>query len=142
MDPEKHSLSGCCSCGAISFTAIAPKTYGVCHCQMCRRWCGGVWMGVATTEAPKIEGPLKIWKSSNFAERAMCEQCGASIYYRPKGSDKPLMGQGLFNDQSGWKMTRQIFADKQPDHYAFGDGGPLMTGWGTFIAILFGRMPK
>lgn len=142
MDSEIGELIGSCGCGAMTIRAKVPKTYGVCHCRMCRRWTGGVWMGVATSEPPKIEGPLKIWKSSIYAERAICEQCGSSIWHRPKGMKNPILGQGLFDDQEGWVMNRQIFSDEQPEHYAFGERGSSMTGWGAIVAILFGKMPK
>jgi len=141
-EAETHNLTGRCACGAVTFVANATKTYGVCHCKMCRRWCGGVWMGVRTTKSPQIEGPVKIWKSSKLADRAICENCGSAIWHRPLGTDKPVLGQGLFDDQVDWSLNRQIFVDSKPDHYGFGDTGKIMTGWAAIWTLLTGKMPK
>jgi len=99
-------------------------------------------MGVRTTQPPIIKGPVKIWKSSAIADRAICEECGSAIWHRPLKSKTPILGQGLFDDQEGWQMNRQLFGNAKPDHYNFGDTGLIMTGWGTLVAILLGKMPK
>ena len=31
----------------------------------------------------------------------------------------PTLGQGLFDEQTGWTRTREILVDDQPDHDAF-----------------------
>jgi len=134
--------TGRCACGAVHFEVAAPKTYGACHCEMCRRWAGGVWMGVVADEEPEITGEIAIWPSSKFAERAFCPKCGSNIWHRPKGGSAPTMGQGLFDDQTGWTRTREIFDDDRPDHYAFGAPAAAFTGVGTIIAYLLGRLPK
>jgi hypothetical protein len=54
----------------------------------------------------------------------------------------PTLGQGLFDDQTGWIRTREIFVDDQPDHDAFGAPAVAFTAWGTIIAYLLGRLPK
>lgn len=143
MPEEKiFDLTGKCACGAVQVKAKVPKTYGVCHCQMCRRWCGGMWMAVYPVEPPVITGPVKIWKSSKYADRAICENCGSAIWHRPLKIKRPVLGQGLFDDQEGWQMNRQIFTDDKPDHYGFGDTGRVMTGWGAIVSIFTGQMPK
>ena len=142
MPGEGFDLTGRCACGAVTVRAKVPKTFGVCHCRTCRRWAGGVWMGVRTMAPPQIDGPIKIWDSSAFADRAFCEKCGTCIWHRPKMTNAPTLGLGLFDDQSGWTMNRQIFVEEQPEHYAFGDRGVSFTGWAAFLALLSGRMPK
>lgn len=142
LAPKIHTLTGRCACGEVSFTAKAPKTYGVCHCSMCRRWCGGVWMGVRTIDPPVIEGAVKVWQSSRLADRGICQTCGSAIWHRPGNTDKLVLGQGLFDDQSGWQLNRQIFVDEKPDHYGFGNTGTVMTGWAAIWMFLSGRMPK
>jgi len=136
---SEPTLTGQCACGAVRFQVQAIKTYGVCHCQMCRQWTAGVWMGVRVPKHTQIDGPLQVWKSSGIADRGTC---GSSIWHRPKPGGDMVLGQGPFDDQSGWTMNRQIFADRQPDHYGFGDRGVILTAWGTLWALLTGRMPK
>ena len=121
---------------------MAPKTYGACDCDMCRRWTGGVWMGVVAHEEPEITGTPQIWTLSRMAERAFCPECGSSIWYRPKVGKTPTLGQGLFDDQADWTRSREIFVDNKPDHYAFGAPAKALTGAATIIAYLLGRLPK
>ncbi len=99
-------------------------------------------MGVRPVSPPDIKGPIKIWSSSKLTDRAFCEKCGSAIWHRPLNTKLPTLGQGLFKDQEGWEMNRQIFTDEQPDHYGFGDKGISMTGWGAIISLLTGKMPK
>ena len=135
--------TGRCACGEVTFTVIAPDTYGACHCEMCRRWCGGVWMGVVCEDVLDVNGPVVDWKSSKIASRAFCKTCGSSIWHKPGHTEKFTFGQGLFDDQRGWRMTREIFSEQRPAHYAFSDRGQVpLTGWATFWAALFGRLPK
>jgi len=136
-------LSGRCACGEVTFSVKAPKTYGACHCKMCRRWCGGVWMGVVCEKVLELDGPVESWISSKIASRGFCKACGSSIWHKPKHSKCYTFGQGLFDDQSEWAMRREICSDDQPSHYHFADSGQkAFTAWGTFIALIFGRLPK
>lgn len=135
---------GGCACGAVTFRAKAPKTYGICHCEMCRRWTGGAWMGVQCNTA-EFSGPIKVWQSSRIAKRGFCGSCGSSVYHWPKNAKGPTIGQGLFFDQSGWTLTREIMANERPEPYGIDRGvaQPVpFTGWGTLWAYLLGRLPK
>ncbi|SPF30594.1 hypothetical protein [Pontivivens insulae] len=93
-------------------------------------------MAVQSAEPPQIDGPLTVWQSAHHGERASCATCGGAVYFRSR------LGSGLFDDQDGWTMTRQICAEGRPDHYAFGAPAPAFTGWGTIWAILTGRLPR
>ncbi|MEP5155344.1 GFA family protein [Planktotalea sp.] len=136
-------MKGRCACGAVTFTVTAPKTYGACHCKMCRQWCGGVWMGVVCENIVELNGPLQEWQSSKIAKRANCQTCGSSVWHKPKHSKHFTFGQGLFDDQDGWTLSREICADDQPDHYRLADKGQkAFTAWGTLVALIFGRLPK
>ena len=136
-----ETRTGRCACGDVTLTAVTHKTFGVCHCRMCRRWVGGVWMGVRA-DNPDINGPVEVWKSSRIAERAKCKTCGSAIWHRGRGSKTYTLGLGLFDDQDGWEMNRQIFIEEQPDHIGFGDKGTGFTGWGVLWALITGRMPR
>ena len=99
-------------------------------------------MGVRTVGAPEIKGPVRIWDSSRHAHRANCADCGSNIFHGLKSKEEKTLGLGLFDDQEGWVMTRQIFTEEQPDHLGFGDKAVGFTGWGTLVALLTGRLPK
>ncbi len=43
-------------------------------------------------------------------------------------TDEHFVALGAFDDQDGWVMAKQIFADRRPAHYAFANRTEEMTG--------------
>ncbi len=44
---ELLDAKGQCLCGAVSFVAkMVSQSVGACHCNTCRNWIGGPFMGV------------------------------------------------------------------------------------------------
>ena len=79
----KETFEGGCDCGAVRYQARGPlRDVTNCHCGQCRRTHGHF---AAYTNADKdglsfIEDRgLKWYKSSDFARRGFCGECGASI---------------------------------------------------------------
>lgn len=99
-------------------------------------------MGVVS-ETVVLSGPVRVWRSSAIGERGFCEACGSSVWHRPRGSERLTFGQGLFDDQQGWRLSREIFADRKPSHYGLSEQGQkAFTAWGTLAAVLTGRLPR
>ncbi|MEP1536128.1 MAG: GFA family protein [Paracoccaceae bacterium] len=126
---------GSCMCGAVKFRIEDDiKETGACHCGMCRKWSGGVFLGV---EVPKdklsIEGEasLKTYASSAWAERVFCGTCGSSMWYRvtAPGPHQGVyhIGFGTLDDSADMKMTGEIFIDLKPEAYSFADKTHKMT---------------
>ena len=69
-----EARTGGCLCGAVRFTArLTRSSFGVCRCQMCRRWTGSALMGITVPEAEVVwQGAEHIAKrqTSAWAERA------------------------------------------------------------------------
>ncbi len=125
-----QKLSGHCLCGAVKFTAVPEaKEMGVCHCEMCQRWTGGVYMAVHC-EAVDIEdeSSLGVYSSSDFAERVFCKVCGTSLFWRMKDGSFTAVSMQALDDRSGFKFTSEIFVDEQPSIYAFSNNTHRMTG--------------
>lgn len=130
------SHSGSCVCGAVSFTITSPVAEtGACHCSMCGKWSGGVYMAVQVPkDGMKIEGDdnIGIYTSSPWAERAFCKTCGGNLFYRVT-AEGPLQGQmhvgfGTLDDVAGIPFTGELYIDLKPDAYSFaGDGRHQMT---------------
>lgn len=130
------SRSGSCVCGAVSFTITTPVSEtGACHCSMCRKWSGGVFLGVQVPKGGiEISGEenLTVYTSSEWAERVFCKVCGASLFYRVTAPG-PMNGEmhvgfGTLNDQKDVALTGELFIDLKPETYAFsGDGRHQMT---------------
>ena len=134
------SHTGKCLCGSVSFTLEnAPTETGACHCEMCRKWSGGIYLGVAVPpDQITFEGAENIgtFKSSDWAERAFCKNCGSSLYYKvtAPGPHQNVhhIGFGTLDDPSGFTMTEEIFIDKKPAAYGFAGDTKTMTGAEVF----------
>ncbi|MEO0681468.1 MAG: GFA family protein [Pseudomonadota bacterium] len=125
--------TGRCACGAVRWTALLSPAAGACHCGMCRRWAGGPFMGVMAAEFEVTEGAehLKIWASSDWAERGFCAQCGSSLFYRLT-LDGPLKGEvhvgaGGVDDPEGLEWAVEVFTEAQPGFYAFAGDAARLT---------------
>ena len=127
---------GGCLCGEVRFSAPDEVVeVGVCHCNMCQRWSGGPGFATHSGKAPKIEGAenIKWYRSSEWAERGFCNECGSNLFYR-LGVDEPQYScfAGPFDDQKKFKLAAQTFIEEKPDYYAFAGDIPSMTGAEVF----------
>ncbi len=123
-------------CGVVSFAARdVPDSFGICHCENCRRWTGVATLSVSLARA-SIDWTgaeeIRTIQSSPWAERAWCGQCGSGLYYRPTDAksdaeERLVMGLGLFDEPSGFTLENQIFIDCKPDSYAFAGDHPRLT---------------
>jgi hypothetical protein len=99
----------------------APTEFGVCHCDSCRRWSGGVFMSVYGGKAYKFlnEDKLTRYSSSEWAERGSCKKCGSHVFFRMKKSDTYFFMLGLFGDKVNPTFSEQQFIDVKPSNYSF-----------------------
>jgi DNA-binding winged helix-turn-helix (wHTH) protein len=84
---KKTPVTGGCLCGEVRYQITEPaRDTVICHCRMCQRFSGAP-LSVASvygSEAVKFtRGEPKYYKSSPFAERGFCANCGSSLVYRP-----------------------------------------------------------
>ncbi|MBM1815832.1 GFA family protein [Pseudosulfitobacter pseudonitzschiae] len=127
--------TGSCNCGAVRYRITADVRHtGACHCGMCRKWSGGVYLGVEVAPADmNIEGldRLTTYTSSPWAERAFCGTCGCNIFYRVTAPGPHQgtyhVGLGTMDDTSGITLTEEIFIDRKPQGYAFAGDTRKMT---------------
>ena len=121
------SKSGSCLCGAVKYTLKSEiSEAGACHCGMCRKWSGGIYIGIQVApEDISFEGAENITKftSSDWAERGFCSTCGSSLFYRvtaPGPHEGTYhIGMGALDDTNGVTVTQEIFTDIKPEGYAF-----------------------
>ena len=129
--------TGKCLCGAITFEADdVEKHFHACHCSMCRKWAGGPGFGVSVGSL-KLSGEdqLGVYKSSEWAERCFCKQCGTNLIYRMPETGMNIVQAGAFDDQSALKLAGEIYVDEKPDSYDFQGGHPRQTG-AEFLASI------
>ncbi len=117
MSEVTGHLKGHCLCGAVTIRVDGlhdPRT-GACHCRMCQRWSGGLFLCFdAAQEAVTVEGPVTRFSSSSFAERAFCTVCGSHLWMRDfEGAAASLdLMPGLFDTARDWPLRSEIYTDR------------------------------
>lgn len=70
----------------------------------------------------KGEESLGVIKSSDWAERGFCEECGSGLFYRLTAEGKyqgmTSVSLGTLDDPSGITITKEWFIDRKPEAYA------------------------
>ncbi|WP_299134169.1 GFA family protein [uncultured Amaricoccus sp.] len=123
----RAQVSGHCLCGTVRFTAaVRTRETHCCHCEMCRRWTGSALLAVSIAPDDIVfDGAetIRTYASSDWAERAWCDRCGSTLYYRLSvdgfGPRTYEMSLGLFDDPGAFPMAKEIFIDRKPTAYAF-----------------------
>jgi hypothetical protein len=118
-------MTGRCLCGLVRFTATDVETHHhACHCGTCRRWTGGPFFAaVAKGMEFEGEGPGR-YRSSEWAERGFCRNCGGHLFYRLLGQGLPgqdlyAVSVGAFDDANAFKLALELYYDAKPPGYAF-----------------------
>ncbi len=77
-----------------------------------------------------IDGPIRTYQSSAFAERAWCETCGSAVWFADtsdNAEDIVELTAGLFDDFGGARLTRVVYADRCPAGIVLGAGFQRVT---------------
>ena len=118
--------TGGCLCGAVRYEVHGPLREVVnCHCGQCRRSHGHV---AAYTSAKRgdlaltEDRGLKWYRSSDFARRGFCGDCGASLFWEPAGQGRVSIAAGGIDASSGLATVRNIFTAHKGDYYEIADG--------------------
>ena len=71
---------------------------------------------------------VSIYKSSDWAERAFCKQCGSNLYYRLHANNSYHVLAGLFDIDNPLTLDHEIFIDEKPKFYNFVENTKKLTG--------------
>ena len=74
------------------------------------------------------EQNIKVYASSEWAERGFCTECGTNLFYRLKEPPMYMMATGCFDDAEQFSLTGEIYVDEKPSGYNFAGDHPRMTG--------------
>lgn len=128
-------MHGKCMCGAVAFEAEpeAMKMHA-CHCETCRRWTGVALLAVPVpVDGTRFTGAenIRTIRSSDWAERAWCDRCGSTLYYRVT-LDGPHsrtyhMALGLFDAPEAFELASEIYYDRKPASFAFAGERKTLT---------------
>lgn len=85
-------------------------------------------MTIEAGSSVSISGdPVKVFDSSDWAERGFCGSCGSHLFYRFKATGDTYLPVGLFAvDQV--LFDHEIFIDEKPQWYDFANDTKKMTG--------------
>jgi hypothetical protein len=116
---------GGCLCGAVRYEVRGPLREVVnCHCGQCRRFHGhfGAYTNAATSDI-SITGyrHLKWYRSSSFARRGFCKECGSSLFWERMKSGSISIAAGTLDIPTRLKTIRHIFVDHMGDYYKISD---------------------
>lgn len=130
LDPP---LEGRCLCGAVTVRLKRAKPgIDVCHCDMCKRWCGGPFFSLhgVTRDDYTLEGEDAVhgYRSSEWAERASCARCGSNLWFHFEPAGTVSFAAGLFALPRDWRIDEQIFVDEMPPWAELAADGPRKTG--------------
>ena len=125
-DKSEHATGGCL-CGAVRYEVRGPLTeVHICHCGQCRRQSGHC---VAATGAQRSdfsfteERGLKWYRSSDYARRGFCGECGSALFW-DDGGDEISINAGSLDQPTGLKTTKHIFVEEKGDYYEITDDLP------------------
>ena len=84
---KKVPVTGGCLCGEIRYRVTEPALdTNFCHCRMCQKFSGAPFTTGSTYPTSAVQftkGEPRYYKSSPFAERGFCANCGSSLTFRP-----------------------------------------------------------
>jgi hypothetical protein len=105
----------------VTFTAEGVEfDHHFCHCSMCRRWTSSGFMAASTSRTTfASNGELATYASSPWADRGFCRTCGTTLFYFLKPTQSYAMSVGAFDDDSRFRLVREIFIDRKPSGHDF-----------------------
>ena len=99
MTEKTMPITGGCLCGAVRYEASEEPTWiAHCHCRMCQRAYGhtsGIFVGFVGVQKRALrftKGEPKYYKSSAWAERAFCSNCGSPLGMRDREGHGVMVG--------------------------------------------------
>ena len=129
--------SGRCLCGSVRYEVNGPlNDVHICHCGQCRRQSGHC---VAATGAKRADfrlieaGSLKWYRSSDWAQRGFCGDCGSALFW-DDGGEEIGINAGSLDQPTGLAVTSHIYVDVKADYYEVADGLPKFAGADTPLA--------
>lgn len=110
------AMHGHCLCGAVTVTVAGHGGFtGACHCRMCQRWSGALFVSFTAEDADvTVTGAVARYQSTPFSERAFCPSCGSHLWIRntEEGDGAYDLMPGLFDDARHIPLTSEIYVDR------------------------------
>jgi hypothetical protein len=111
QDNRRVVQSGGCQCGRVRYALYAePSSADICHCRMCQRAVGNLFMAVAGVPQDQFawtRGEPALFQSSSAAERGFCPDCGTPLTFRYLARNEINVTLGSLDEPAKAPPTRQ-----------------------------------
>ena len=125
---DSQWATGGCLCGAVRYRAKRPLRPAVaCHCQQCRRTSGNFVNATCVSRedfALTNADGLKWYKSSDYADRGFCGECGSSLLWSAHERDTMTIMCGTIDGDTGLRTVANICVADKGDYYAINPSEP------------------
>ncbi|MEP5154521.1 GFA family protein [Planktotalea sp.] len=108
-----QNIEGQCLCGAVTARAVMSKPMmRACHCDMCQQHTSSMFMSLGIDQGSlTLDGPVKTYRSSEWAERGFCGTCGSTLFYGTVEDGNRHPSAGLFQTLEDTPLKLEFFAD-------------------------------
>ena len=119
MAEDRTSVfEGGCQCGAIRYALYqAPDHADICHCRMCQRAVGNLFMaaagGVPLEAFAWTRGEPARFQSSEIAERLFCDRCGTPLAFRYLERPSMTVTIGSLDEPARVRPSRQLCVESR-----------------------------
>ncbi len=115
---ERHTFEGGCLCGAVRYRATSTPLRGViCHCAKCRRHSGAPMLAFVhfpLDEFAWTKAQPQWYRSSRYAERGFCSNCGSTVAMREEVlDDRVLICVGSLDDAEPVQIDDHVWTSEQ-----------------------------
>lgn len=101
-----------------------------CHCEQCRKTSGHFVAASACDESDmeltQSDG-LTWYKSSSYAQRGFCNQCGGNLFWQPFDDTRIYVMAGTIDAPTGLEAVAHIHTEGVSDYHVLADGLPQYT---------------
>jgi hypothetical protein len=103
-------VTGGCLCGAVRYESAAPPIAGFyCHCTMCQKNYGGLFQATVNFAGSTFafsKAEPNYYRSSTFARKGFCAQCGSPIVFVYDGNQDVWVLFGSLDHPEDWPLTK------------------------------------
>lgn len=131
MPNEQGLYSGGCLCGAVRYEVrgVVGELHA-CHCGQCRRQSGHFVVAASAKNEDFVlteSRGLKWYRSSDWARRGFCGECGSALFW-DDGGEEISLNVGSLDQPTGLALQKHIFVDEKADYYEISDELPKFEG--------------
>ena len=125
--------TGSCLCGAVQYEVHGPlRNVIACHCAQCRKQTGTFMSATAAKDGDlkivEVRG-LKWYRSSEWARRGFCGECGSALFWKGDGRDYTAIAAGSLDGATGLTLEGHIFCASAGDYYVIAGGSYRRARW-------------